>query len=116
MFITPAFADTATGAATAATTAAADAPAGVAGALASPLLPLTLVFVVFYFFVIRPQNKRAQEHRQMIAALQVGDKVVTGGGLIGTVKKVVDDNEIVLELAQGVNVHALRSTILSKKV
>ena len=65
--------------------------------------------------VIRPQNKRAQEHRNMIAGLQKGDKVVTGGGLIGVVKKIVSDDEVVLELAEGVQVHALRSAIMTKK-
>lgn len=115
MFITPAFADTvATGAANAAA-AAADAPTGIAGILASPAVPVILVIIVFYFMVIMPQNKRAQEHRKMIADLQKGDKVVTGGGLIATVKKVVSDEEVVLELAEGVQVHALRSTIMTKR-
>ena len=111
MFITPAFAETATGAAV-----AVDSSAGFIGALqSSQVLPLGLVFVVFYLMVIRPQNKRAQEHRSMIAALKAGDKVITGGGLIATVSDVVNDSEVVLELAKGVQVRALRSTILTKK-
>ncbi len=116
MFITPAFAETTAG--TAAPTPAPDAAAaGIVGNLASsPLVPLFLVFAVFYLMVIRPQNKRAQEHRDMINTLQKGDKVVTGGGLIATVKKVVSDEEVVLELAEGVSVHAVRSTIMTKKV
>lgn len=116
MFITPAFADTvATGAVNAAAATADAAPTGVAGILASPLMPVILVVIVFYFMVIKPQNKRAQEHRDMIKGLEKGDKVVTGGGLIGTVKKVVSDDEVVLELAEGVQVHALRSTIMAKR-
>jgi preprotein translocase subunit YajC len=108
MFITSAFA--------ADTAAAAPAPDSMAAFFqATPLLPLLLVFVVFYFIVIRPQNARAKEHRNMIAALEKGDKVVTGGGLIATVKKIVSDDEIVLELANGVEVHAVRSMILAKK-
>lgn len=115
MFITPAFADTVAAGAINAAVATADAPTGVAAVLASPMIPVLLVVIVFYFMVISPQNKRAQEHRKMITELQKGDKVVTGGGLIGTVKKIVSDDEVVLELAEGVQVHALRSTIMAKR-
>ena len=111
MFITPAFADTAA----AAVAATADAPAGIAGLLASPAIPVVLVIIVFYFMVIAPQNKRAQEHRAMVAGLAKGDKVITAGGLIATVKKIVSDEEVVLELSEGVQVHALRSTIMTKR-
>jgi len=109
MFITPAFAETA--AETGATVADA-APAGSLGALAS-VFPIFLILIVFYIMVIRPQNKRFREHRDMINNLQKGDKVVTGGGLIGTVKKIAGDDEIVLELSEGVQVHAVRSTIMA---
>jgi preprotein translocase subunit YajC len=112
MFITPAFADT-TANAVAATDAA---PGGLAGIMSMPIVPLILVFIVFYFMVIRPQNQRAQEHRDLITGLQKGDKVVTGGGLIATVRKIVSDDEVILELAEGVQVHAVRSTIMMKKV
>lgn len=81
----------------------------------SSLLPILLVIGVFYLMVIRPQNKRAQDHEQMVKALQKGDKVVTGGGLIATVHKIVSDDEVVLELAEGVQVRALRATIMAKK-
>lgn len=112
MFITPAMAaDTAT-TASAVTAAAADPSAGFS--LLS-YLPMLLVIVIFYIVVIRPQNKRAAEHRSMITALQKGDKVITGGGLIAKVSKVVSDEEVVLELAEGVHVHALRATIMMKK-
>lgn len=109
MFITPAFAETA---AETSATVADVAPTGALGALAS-VLPIFLILIVFYIMVIRPQNKRFQEHRNMVNNLQKGDKVVTGGGLIGTVKKIVDDNEVVLELSEGVQVHAVRSTIMT---
>ncbi len=75
------------------------------------LLPLILIFVVFYFLLIRPQQKRMKQHRQMVEALRRGDRVVTAGGLIGTVTKVMNDNELQVEIAEGVRVRAVRSTI-----
>jgi preprotein translocase subunit YajC len=104
MLISPAYAE--------ALTAAGAQPPGGADLLTS-MLPIFLILVVFYFMVIRPQNKRLLEHRAMINNLQKGDKVVTGGGLIATVKKTIGDDEIVLELADGVQVHAVRSTIMA---
>ena len=77
------------------------------------LAPLVFVFFIFYLMVIRPQNKRLIEHRKMINELNKGDKVVTGGGLVGTVKKLQGDDEVVLELGHGVEVTALRHTIIS---
>jgi preprotein translocase subunit YajC len=110
MFITPAFADTTATAAAAATDVA---PSGFASL--TQFLPFILIMIVMYVMVIRPQSQRAQEHRAMIQGLQKGDRVITGGGFIATVKKVVSDEEVVLEIADGVQVHALRSTIMSKK-
>ena len=104
MFINPAFAQEAA----TATSAAAESP----GVLMS-MLPVLLVLVVFYLIVLRPQNKRFQEHRAMINGLQRGDKVVTGGGLVATVKKLVGDDEVLLELSEGVEVKAVRSTIMT---
>ena len=104
MFTTPAFAESATATAT-------DTIMG-GGSMLTSLLPLVLILIVFFFLVIRPQNKRFQEHRNMINNLQRWDKVVTGGGLIAIVKKVADNDEVVLELAEGVQVHAVRSTIM----
>ncbi|RDD61426.1 preprotein translocase subunit YajC [Ferruginivarius sediminum] len=75
------------------------------------LLPLILIFVVFYFLLIRPQQKRMKEHRSMVQALRRGDRVVTAGGLIGTVTKVVNDNELQVEVAEGVRVRVVRSTV-----
>ena len=109
MFITPAFAQTAT-------TTATDAAMGGGGvSMLTSMLPVFLILAVFYLFVLRPQNKRLQDHRTMVNNLEKGDKVVTGGGLIATVKKTVGDDEVVLEIAEGVQVHAVRSTIMAKR-
>ena len=75
--------------------------------------PLALIFVVFYFFLIRPQQQKAKEQKAMLAAIRRGDRVVTGGGFIGTVSKVVGYDEVVIDLADNVRVRALRSTIAS---
>lgn len=75
------------------------------------LLPLALIFVVFYFLIIRPQQKKVKDHKSMIDALRRGDRVVTSGGIIGTVTKVTNEREIGLEIADGVRVRALRSSI-----
>jgi preprotein translocase subunit YajC len=75
------------------------------------LLPLILIFVVFYFLLIRPQQKRMKEHRAMLSALRRGDRVVTGGGIIGQIVKVSGDDELTVEIADGVRVKILRSTV-----
>lgn len=77
------------------------------------LAPLVLIFVVFYFLLIRPQQKRMKEHKAMLGALRRGDRVVTGGGIIGTVARVPNDEEIVVDIADGVRVRVLRGTISS---
>jgi preprotein translocase subunit YajC len=74
-------------------------------------LPLVLIFVVFYFLLIRPQQKKAKDQRAMLDALRRGDRVVTAGGIIGTVARVVGPEEIVVEIAEGVRVRVVRSTI-----
>ncbi len=76
------------------------------------MLPLVLIFVVFYFLLIRPQTKRAKEHRAMVAALAVGDEVVTGGGLLGKVTE-VSDQFLTVEIANGVAVKIQRHTVQS---
>ena len=96
MFITPAFAQTAT------------APAG--GALLQ-FFPLILIFGIMYFLLIRPQQKKLKQHRAMIEALRRGDQVVTQGGIIGKVTKVMEDATIEVEIADGVKVKVLKSTI-----
>jgi preprotein translocase subunit YajC len=75
------------------------------------LLPLVLIFVVFYFLIIRPQQKKVKDHKSMIDSLRRGDRVVTTGGIIGTVTKVTGDREIGLEIADGVRVRAMRGMI-----
>jgi preprotein translocase subunit YajC len=76
-------------------------------------LPLVLIFIVFYFLLIRPQQKKQKDHRTMLDALRRGDRVVTGGGIVGTVSKVVSPEEVEVDIAQGVRVRVLRSTISS---
>ncbi len=74
-------------------------------------MPLVLIFAVFYFLLIRPQQKRQRVHRESIGAIVRGDKVLTGGGIFGSVVKVVDDNEVLVEIADGVRVRVSRMTI-----
>jgi preprotein translocase subunit YajC len=76
-------------------------------------LPLVLIFVVFYFLLIRPQQQKQKTHRSMLDALRRGDRVVTGGGIIGTVNRVTNAEEVEIDIAQGVRVRVLRSTITS---
>jgi preprotein translocase subunit YajC len=76
-------------------------------------LPLVLIFIVFYFLLIRPQQKKSKDHRTMLGALRRGDRVVTGGGIVGTVNKVLSPEEVEVDIAQGVRVRVLRSTISS---
>jgi preprotein translocase subunit YajC len=76
------------------------------------LMPLVLIFVVFYFLLIRPQQKKMKTHRDMIGAVKRGDKVLTGGGIIGTVVKVEDSDDILLvEIAKDIRVRVARGTI-----
>ena len=75
------------------------------------IAPFALILVVFYFFLIRPQQQKAKEHKTMLSALRRGDRVVTGGGIIGTIAKVVSDEEVLVEIAEGLRVRVLRSTI-----
>ena len=74
-------------------------------------LPIILIFVVFYFLLIRPQQKKVKQHREMVSAIRRGDKIVTAGGLIGTVTKIISDTEAQVELAEGVRVRVVRHTI-----
>ncbi|MYM54210.1 preprotein translocase subunit YajC [Thalassovita mangrovi] len=74
-------------------------------------VPLILIFVIMYFLLIRPQQKKMKDHQAMVGALRRGDQVVTQGGLIGKVSKVKDDNEVEVELAEGVKVRVVKSTI-----
>ena len=88
---------------------AAAAPSGGASFIIQTI-PLVLVFVIFWFLLIRPQQRKMREHQAEIAAVKKGDRVVTGGGLIGKVTK-VGDTEVEIELAQGIGVQAVKSTL-----
>ena len=74
------------------------------------LLPYALIFVIFYFLLIRPQSQRAKQHRAKIEAVKKNDQVVTGGGLIGKVTR-VEENEVEVELAPGLKVRAVKGTL-----
>ncbi|MBV8060635.1 MAG: preprotein translocase subunit YajC [Alphaproteobacteria bacterium] len=76
-------------------------------------LPLVLIFAVFYFLIIRPQQKKMDQHQSMLKAIQKGDKVVTGGGIVGTVHKLDGDDHLSVEIAEGVRVKIVRSSISS---
>jgi preprotein translocase subunit YajC len=75
------------------------------------LLPFVLIFVIMYFLILRPQQKRAKEHQELIKNLRRGDTVITSGGLVGKVIKVVDDEQIEVEIADGVRVRQVRSMV-----
>jgi preprotein translocase subunit YajC len=97
MFVTPAFAQTA------------GTPG--AGAALAQFLPIILIFVIFYFLLIRPQQQKMKQHRAMVEALRRGDEVITSGGIIGKVSKVQDDGKIEVEIAEGVKVKVIKATI-----
>ena len=73
-------------------------------------IPLILIFVIFYFFLIRPQQKKAKEHKTMVENLKRGDKVVTSGGVIGTVERVMDNDRAEILISESVKVEIIRST------
>jgi preprotein translocase subunit YajC len=75
------------------------------------LLPFVLIFVIMYFLILRPQQKRAKQHQEMVKNLRRGDNVVTSGGILGKVTKVVDDDQIEIEIADGVRVRQLRGMV-----
>jgi preprotein translocase subunit YajC len=75
------------------------------------LFPLVLIFVVFYFLLIRPQQSKMKAQKEMLGGVKRGDRVVTGGGIIGLVTKVIGDNELQVELAEGVRVRIIKQTI-----
>ena len=74
-------------------------------------IPLILIFVIFYFFLIRPQQKRVKEHKLMTQNLKRGDEVITSGGIIGTVDRVLEDDRIELNISDGVKVQVIKNTI-----
>ena len=73
-------------------------------------IPLILIFVIFYFFLIRPQQKKVKEHKAMVESLKKGDKVVTSGGITGTISRVIDNDKVEVEIADNVTVEVIRGT------
>jgi preprotein translocase subunit YajC len=76
-------------------------------------IPLILIFVIFYFFLIRPQQKRVKEHKVMVESLKRGDEIITSGGIIGVIDKTMEDDRITVDIGEGVKVQVIRSTITS---
>jgi preprotein translocase subunit YajC len=97
MFVTPAFAQAN--------------PLGGDSNMLMSLLPFILIFVIMYFLILRPQQKRAKDHQELVKNLRRGDTVVTSGGLVGKVTKVVDDDHIEVEIADGVRVRQVRQMV-----
>lgn len=97
MFITPAFAQAA--------------GAGDTNSMLMSLLPFALIFVIMYFLILRPQQKKLKDHADLVKNIRRGDSVVTSGGLIGKVTKVVDDDQIEIEVADGVRIRQMRQMI-----
>jgi len=97
MLITPAFAQAAGG--------------GDTNSMLMSLLPFALIFVIMYFLILRPQQKRTKEHQELVKNLRRGDTVITSGGLVGKVTKVVDDDQIEVEIADGVRVRQVRGMV-----
>ena len=84
---------------------------GDSGGMVTSLLPLILIVVIMYFLVLRPQQQKVKQHQSMVRALRRGDTVVTNGGLVGKVTKVVDDDQIEVEISDGVRVRQMRSMV-----
>lgn len=97
MFATPAYAQAAGG--------------GAAAGLGS-LIPIVLIFAIMYFLMIRPQQKKMKQHQEMVSALKRGDQVITQGGVKGKIIKVGEDNEVQVEIAEGVRIRVVQSTIV----
>ena len=74
-------------------------------------IPLILIFVIFYFFLIRPQQKKIKDHKAMVASLKRGDEVITSGGILGKIEKVQEDDKIDLQISENVSVKVVKSTI-----
>jgi preprotein translocase subunit YajC len=97
MWVTPAYAQSLIG--------------GGSGEIMQMLLPFVLIFVIMYFLILRPQRQQAKRREEMLKAIRRGDTVITNGGIVGKVTKVVDDGEVELQIAEGVKVRAMRSLI-----
>jgi preprotein translocase subunit YajC len=101
MFITPAYAQS---------------PFGGSNDMFVQMVPILLMFVIFYFLLIRPQQTRLKQHRELISNIRRGDTVVTSGGIVGTVTKVRDDNEVEVEIAKDTRVRVVKGTISEVRV
>jgi preprotein translocase subunit YajC len=97
MLITPAYAQAAAG--------------GDANSMLMSLLPFALIFVIMYFLILRPQQKKVRDHQDLVKNIRRGDTVVTSGGLVGKVTKVVDDDQIEIEIADGIRVRQMKSMV-----
>jgi preprotein translocase subunit YajC len=86
-------------------------PFGGGGDLMTQLLPFVLIFVIMYFLILRPQQKRVKAHQEMVKNVRRGDTVVTSGGLVGKVTKVIDDDQIEVEIADGIRVRQVRAMV-----
>ena len=73
-------------------------------------IPLILIFVIFYFFLIRPQQKKVKEHKVMVESLKRGDKIITSGGIVGTVERIIDKDKVEVKISENVNVEIIRAT------
>ena len=76
-------------------------------------IPLILIFVIFYFFLIRPQQKKVKDHKDMVSSLKRGDEVITGGGLVGKIEKVIGDDRVDVQISENITVQVVQSTIQS---
>tara|TARA_A100001234_G_C12635896_1_gene390054 strand:- start:2641 stop:2928 length:288 start_codon:yes stop_codon:yes gene_type:complete len=80
------------------------------GAGIGQFIPLILIFVIFYFFLIRPQQKKVKEHKAMVEGLKRGDKVITSGGITGTIERIIDNEKVEVEIADNVKVEIVKAT------
>jgi preprotein translocase subunit YajC len=89
----------------------AQSPFGGSTDLVTSLLPFILIFVIMYFLILRPQQKRVKQHAEMVKNVRKGDSVITSGGLVGRVTKVIDDDQVEIEVAEGVRVRQMRQMV-----
>ena len=76
----------------------------------SQFIPLILIFVIFYFFLIRPQQKKVKEHKKMVESLKRGDKVITSGGIVGSIERIIDNDKVEVSISDDVKVEVIRAT------
>src|SRR4029077_10639965 len=105
MFVTPAYAQGSLGALFGGGGAGGD------GGMLMSLLPFALIFVIMYFLILRPQQKRVKQHQEMVKNVRRGDTVITNGGLVGKVTKVIDDDQIEIEIADDVRIRQMRQMV-----